>query len=76
MWPAARIDNLLTELAGSKILTILDQQNASIHHVAFASTRDADLAVFVTELGLSVHLYAVWTHEPSNRCVSAFDLQG
>ncbi len=50
IWPAARIDNLLAELAGSKFLTTLDLQNA-FHQVAFASTRDAELAAFVTESG-------------------------
>jgi hypothetical protein len=48
--PAARIDNLLAELAGSMFFTTLDLQNA-FHQVFFASTRDGELAVFVTETG-------------------------
>jgi hypothetical protein len=50
IWPAARIDNLLAELAGIMFFTMLDLQN-TFHQVAFASTRDAELAAFVTESG-------------------------
>ena len=50
IWPAARIDNILSSFSGAQVFSVLDL-NAAFHQIAFSSEKDAELAAFVTEDG-------------------------
>ena len=45
LWPAARIDTLLSSFSGSKWFSVIDL-NAAFHQIGFSTEQDAELAAF------------------------------